>query len=384
MLRQLVLSTLLIAVTVVLWAAFVPAARPILDRTGVLGLLGIAPTSVEQGGRGGARGPSAVVVAEVGEGKVADRVMAIGDGRALRRVTVRSRVTGQVTGIGVEDGGRVEAGRLLVQLDDEAEKIALERAGLVLQDARDEAARVTRLEGTGAVTEVRRREADLALRSAELDLRQAQYDLDQRSVRAPFAGWTGVLDIAVGDRVSSQDALVTIADRSKILIDFHVPERVVGRIVPGMALKARPLALPELALDGEVQAVDNIVESTSRTLRVQGRLDNAEDRLRGGMAFEVELLFPGDTLPSVDPLAVQWSGEGAFVWAVRDGKAVRVPVTIRQRNADSVLVEAALAPGESVVVEGVQMLRDGAAVRLAEPQAVLVPAGAPASAPEPI
>ena len=380
MLRQLVLSTLLIAVTVVLWAAFVPAARPILDRIGVLGLLGIAPTSVEQGGSGGARGPSAVVVAEVGEAKVADRVMAIGDGRALRRVTVRSRVTGQVTGIGVEDGGRVEAGRLLVQLDDEAEKIALERAGLVLQDARDEAARVTRLEGTGAVTEVRRREADLALRSAELDLRQAQYDLDQRSVRAPFAGWTSVLDIAVGDRVSSQDALVTIADRSKILIDFHVPERVVGRIVPGMALKARPLALSELALDGEVQAVDNIVESTSRTLRVQGRLDNAEDRLRGGMAFEVELLFPGDTLPSVDPLAVQWSGEGAFVWAVRDGKAVRVPVTIRQRNADSVLVEAALAPGENVVVEGVQMLRDGAAVRLAEPQAVLIPA----SAPEPI
>jgi hypothetical protein len=96
------------------------------------------------------------------------------------------------------------------------------------------------------------------------------------------------------------------------------------------------------------------------------------------MAFEVELMFPGETLPSVDPLAVQWSSEGAFVWAVREGKAARVPVTIRQRNADSVLVAADLAPGERVIVEGVQMLRQGSDVRISAPQAALMRAGAPA------
>ena len=64
--------------------------------------------------------------------------------------------------------------------------------------------------------------------------------------------------------------------------------------------------------------------------------------------------FPGDTYPSVDPLAIQWGTDGAFVWAVRDGKAERVPVRIVQRNTESVLVVGRSRRGDSVVTEGVQ------------------------------
>ena len=85
------------------------------------------------------------------------------------------------------------------------------------------------------------------------------------------------------------------------------------------------------------------------------------------MAFEVELNLPGESLLSIEPLALQWSSEGAFVWAVREGKAARVPVEIRQRNANSILVEAPLEPGEPIVVEGVQNLRPGAPVEIANP-----------------
>ncbi|RSK30735.1 efflux RND transporter periplasmic adaptor subunit [Rhodovulum iodosum] len=347
---------------------------PVLDRLGVLDLVGLEAPEADSGSGGrrfGGGGPAAVVVTEVDEGTIRDQVIAIGDGQALRNVTVRAKVTGQVVELGLSDGDRVEANAVLVRLDDEAERIAVERARLVLDDAREEAERIVRLENTGAVTEVRRREANLALRTAELGLRQAEFDLAERTVRAPFAGWAGVLDISVGDRVSSGDTLVTLTDRSKILIDFHVPERVVGRIAPGMPLAAHPLALPGLELAGEVHALDNIVDSTSRTLRVQGRLENDGDRLRGGMAFEVALSLPGEALPSVDPLAVQWSSEGAYVWVVRDGKAARVPVKIRQRNADSVLVEAELEPGDQVVTEGVQTLRPGAELRIVAPQAAV-------------
>jgi RND family efflux transporter MFP subunit len=175
----------------------------------------------------------------------------------------------------------------------------------------------------------------------------------------------------VGDRVTGGAEIVTLTDRSEILIDFRVPERVVSRLAPGMPLEARALALPGRALEGEVHAIDTIVDSTSRTLRVQGKLDNADDALRAGMAFEVYLAFPGEALPAVDPLSVQWSSEGPYVWAVRDGKSVRVPVVIRQRNADAVLVEGALEIGEPVVTEGVQSLRPGGEVRVAEPQTAL-------------
>lgn len=371
MVRQLLLSLGVIAGTVALWIAYVPSAMPLLDRIGLLDLVGVDHAEAdEQGGGGwGGGGPATVVAEAVGEGRVGDRVVAIGDGQALRRVELRAEATGQVVEIGVAPGGRIEKDALVVRLDDEAERIALERARLTLEDARDQAGRVERLSGTGAVTEVRRREAELALRQAELAVREAEYDLDARRVRAPIAGWTGVPEIEVGDRVRAGDEVIMITDRSEILIDFRVPERVVPRVEPGMSLEARPLALPDRTLTGEVRAVDAQVDPASRTLRVQGRIANEGDLLRGGMAFEVALAFPGETLATVDPLAVQWSAEGSYVWAVRDGAAERVPVTIRQRNEDAVLVEGELEVGERVITEGVQGLRPGAEVRVAEPQA---------------
>ncbi|WP_254813724.1 efflux RND transporter periplasmic adaptor subunit [Rhodovulum sp. ES.010] len=375
----MILSTLLIAGTLALWIAYVPSAIPVLDRVGLLDLLGLERTaeSQTQGSRFRRGGAMAVVVEKVAEGKISDRVAAIGDGRALRTVNLRTKATGQVIELGVDDGGYVETGALVVRLEDEAERIALERARLMLEDARDEADRLARLETTGAVTEVSRREADLALSTAELAVRDAEFELAQRRVHAPISGWAGILDLSVGDSVSAQETLLTLTDRSQILIDFRVPERVVAQIARGMPLEARPLAMPGTALRGKVDALDNVVDRASRTLRVQGRLDNAEDLLRDGMAFEVVLRFPGETLPAVDPLAVQWSSDGAFVWTVRDETATRVPIAIRQRNADSVLVEAELTPGEPVVTEGVQSLRSGAAVRIVEPQAA-APQGAAA------
>ena len=68
---------------------------------------------------------------------------------------------------------------------------------------------------------------------------------------------------------------------------------------------------------------------------------------------------------TVNPLAIQWSADGSFVWRVEDEKSQRVPVKIIQRNSDKVLVDAKLAKGDAVVIEGVQRLRDGGAVRLA-------------------
>ncbi|MDW4499890.1 efflux RND transporter periplasmic adaptor subunit [Sulfitobacter sp. D35] len=369
-LLQSFLSLAVLAAALALWIAYVPAAMPLLDRLGVLDVLGIdadgdATGDGARGGWGGG-GPVPVVVAEVTNRTVADRVTAIGDGRALRAVTVRSEAVGRITELSLSAGGRVEAGDVIVRLDDEAETIAVERAQVVLENARDDAARVARLENTGAVTEVRAREAQLALRTAELELRQATYDLEQRRIVAPIAGWVGIVDVDVGERIAAQEEIVTITDRSRILIDFRVPERVIGQMSVGMPVDVTPLGLRDLTLEGEVSAIDTVVDRASRTMRVQGRVTNDADRLRVGMAFSVALTFPGDERISVDPLAVQWSSEGAFVWVIRAEKAARVPVQILQRDSNAVLIEADLQPGEPVVIEGVQSLRPGSDVAIAE------------------
>ena len=69
-------------------------------------------------------------------------------------------------------------------------------------------------------------------------------------------------------------------------------------------------------------------------------------------------------MPAVPPLAVQWSASGAFVWVVREGRSQRVPVTILQRNEQTVLVDAELEAGMMVIVEGVQTLRPNGEVEI--------------------
>lgn len=379
-LSQLVVAGVIIAGTVALWIAYVPAAKPWLEQAGVYDLLGIEPAeAAEAPAQGAARrgsGGTVVIAAQVGTGTLNDRITAIGDGRALRSVEIKAEATGRIVRIGFRGGEFVEEGTPVFHLDDEAEHIALDRARLMLADARDSAERLERLRSSGTASAVALRDAELQLRTAELAVRQAEFDLERREVLAPISGWMGILEYEVGDRVGAQDTLAVIADRSEILIDFRVPERILPRLSSGMPLRAEPLALSGVTLDGEVSAIDNMVDRASRTIRVLGRLDNEGDRLRDGMALSVTLAFPGEELPSVDPLAVQWSSEGAFVWAVRDGKAQRVPVSIRQRNANSVLLEGELQPGDRVVIEGVQTLRPGADVSVQGDAAAMSGTGA--------
>lgn len=304
-----------------------------------------------------------MITAKVGEAVREDRINAIGDGRALRSVTVRSGAVGVITKLSIDGGAYVDEGAVLVTLQDEEQTIALEKARIQLDDARTEEARIKRLQSSGATTEVRLRETELALRSAELAVRQAEFDLSQRRISAPISGWTGIIDLQEGDRVNAQDVLLTLTDRSEILIDFRVPERAVRNIKVGQTFQVAPLGFTDKMLTGEISAVDSVVDRASRTLLVQGRVPNTSDLLRAGMAFSVQLSFPGATLLSIAPLAVQWSSEGPFVWTVRDGKAARVDIEIIQRNSDEVLVKAeGLSAGEPVVTEGVQTLREGAEI----------------------
>lgn len=366
LITQIVLSIVVLGVALALWIAFVPEARPWLARTGIPARLGFDLSLPEQAapaqfGRGGA---TTVVAVPVVTGTLNDRVTAIGDGRATRSVTVRSEAAGRITEVGFAAGETVPDGAVIFRMDDGAERIALDRARLMLSDAEANTERLDRLRQTGTATAVALREAELALRTAELAVRQAEFDLDQREITAPIGGWLGLIEVETGDRVSAQDDLALISDRSEILIDFALPERALAKLRPGMALTAEPLALEGVTIEGEVVAIDNKVDRTSRTVRILGRVPNDGDRLRDGMAMSVTLAFPGDPFPQVDPLSVQWSSDGSFVWAVREGKAVQVPVKIRQRNADAVLVEGALSEGEPVITEGTLSLRPGAEVQI--------------------
>lgn len=358
------MAAFLVAGTGLVWASYLPSATPFLARIGLPVAERPAPAGGPPGGFGGGSGGPAVVLGEpVSEGRAFDRVSAIGDGRARRSVAVTPLANGRLVEIAVAPGALVTAGQTIARLDSDLEALQVERAVLVRRDAEVTLERVERLRARNAATDVQESEARLALERVRIEERDAQLALDRRTVTAPIDGIIGLLPVEVGMQAGPGDEIATIEDRASLIVEFRVPERVVGLLDVGMPVAVSALARPELELEGTIAALDNRIDPQSRTLRVQATVPNDGDRLRAGMAFTITLGLPGETFPAVDPLAIRWGAEGSYVWVERDGLAERLPVRIVQRNADSVLVAADFMPGERVVTEGLLRLRVGGALR---------------------
>jgi RND family efflux transporter MFP subunit len=234
----------------------------------------------------------------------------------------------------------------------------------VVRDAEATRARIERLRATGSATDLQMQEAELALQTARLQSREAEFDLARHRITAPIDGWVGILAIEVGNQVAANEEITRIEDRTGLILDFRVPERIVSRLKVGDPVKASPLADTATVLSGTLSALDNRVDEASRTLQVQASIENRDDAMRPGMAFLISLEFTGDRYPTVDPLAIQWGADGAFVWAVREDKAERLAVRILQRNSDKVLVTGEFREGDLIVTEGVQGLRPGREVKV--------------------
>lgn len=376
--KQLLVSLVVLTVAAGLWVRFFPGAPALLANWG-LDWIPVATAEAPAGDRpgGGSGGPgreAPLVIAEpVVMATINDRLTAIGTGRASNSVVVTPFSSGRLVEVPVTSGSVVAAGDIVARLDAEAEEIAVDRARIALDDARARQERIASLRNSNAATNVQVTEAELAVRNAELALRDAELSLGRRSIVAPIDGVVGIIPVSRGNYVTNQTEIATIDDRSRILVDFAVPERFSPALAIGEELEATSAARPGEVFQGSVHAIDNRIDATSRTLRVQGLITNPGDRLRAGMSFRVEMKFPGDRFPAVNPLAIQWGTEGAFIWTVMEGTARRLPVRIVQRNTDSVLVDAPLEAGVMVVTEGIHVVRDGAPVSIsgAEPAPAL-------------
>lgn len=319
-----------------------------------------------RGSSRGGRGPreALVVTRPVKVAVSGDRLTSIGDGEASASVAVVPRDSGILTQVVVKSGDRVNQGDLLARLDSESEEIARDLSRRAVEDATNAQRRIAKLVRSRAGSQADLDQVNNALARAELTLRDTELKLSRRLITAPISGTVGIVRVSPGGRVTTDTEIVTIDDRSKLLINFRVPESFASRIAVGQTAETTSFAVNG-DQTGVVVGVGNRVDSNSRTLPVQAAIDNTADQLRPGMAFSVLLRFEGEQLPAVDPLAVQWDSTGSFVWKIADNKAARVGIQIVQRNTDSVLVRAKLAEGDQIVTEGVMSLRNGAAVRIA-------------------
>lgn len=300
-----------------------------------------------------------VLVEAAGEAADEVTIQAIGTARAVRSVTLFSEVEGEVVELPVQSGQRVKNGQVMMKLADRSAALSVRVAETRVREARSALARAEQLQRTNVRSPANVEDAEVILERAILELQQAQEALADRTMRAPFDGIVGIPKVETGDRVTPSTEIVTLDDRSTLLVEFEVAERYLSRLEIGMPLDARTPTFPDRRIDGTVDEIDSRVDPVSRTVLIRAAFRNADDVLRPGMSFFVTLKLPGPTMPTVPELALQWRDGKSFVWKIDEGAAQRVDVIARRRLNDTVLVEGAIMPGDLVVVEGVQRLRNG-------------------------
>lgn len=312
---------------------------------------------------------------------------------AIERVDVRSRVAGAVKSTHFREGALVRAGDLLITIDPAPYAAEFDRAAAQVAAAqarvaytRSELERSQRLWDERAIAHRELDERSNALREAEANLRaalaaqqSARLNLDYTQVRAPVAGRVGRLEVTVGNLVAAgpgAPVLTTLVSISPIYASFDADEQIVARALKELrgdgrggaaGLERIPVqmgtsATADTPFKGALQLVDNQVDAKSGTVRVRAVFDNKDGSLLPGQFARVRM---GQARTSsallVNERAVGTDQSKKFVLVVGgDNKAAYREVTLGPLVNGLRVVRSGLAPGEKIVVNGLQRVRPGA------------------------
>ncbi|MDT8437935.1 MAG: efflux RND transporter periplasmic adaptor subunit [Wenzhouxiangellaceae bacterium] len=296
------------------------------------------------------------------------RIETVGTAEARRSVTLFPPSAGEVVAVDFEPGDAVQAGQTLLELDARDQRLALELAEAERADAERTWSRYARAGDRAAFTETQMDAARIALEQARIARDRARVALDDRTLKAPFAGIIGLTEIDPGDRITMTTPVATLDDRTSLRVRFAVPEAFLGQIEIGDRVALSPWNSAVPGATAQIVDLDSQVDPATRTLTVRAELDNTDDRWRPGMGFAITLELTGRSYARVPELALQWGGNGAYVWVVDDqDRAHRRTVTLIQRDAGSVLLGGEIAAGDRVVLEGVQKMSEGRRVEVVDP-----------------
>ncbi len=315
-------------------------------------------------------------------------VPAIGTITALNTATVRARVDGELRRLHFQEGQQVQAGQLLAELDPRALEVALAQAqGQLARDAaqlRNAELDLARYKDLLAKDSVARQQVDTqealvrqlqgTVQADQASVDGAKLQLSYTRITAPIGGRLGLRQVDLGNVVRASDAngLVTVTQTRPISVVFAVPEVHLGAIRRKLAA-GQPLTVEAWDREqrnrlarGQVKTTDNAIDTATGTLRLKAQFANSDDALFPNQFVNIRLQL--DTVAQalvVPAAAIQRGSVGTFVYVVKEDSTVTLRrVTPGAVDGDWVSVEGDLAPGDRVVTDGADRLREGAKVEV--------------------
>ncbi len=315
----------------------------------------------------GAYAASPVIVTEARIDRFEDRIEALGTLRANESIIISTTITETIGAIHFDDGARVEAGQLLVELTSTEERALLEEAKVTVAEAERQFERVKSLHA--------QRQAPLSL----LDERQREWEAAQarvkaiearladRMIRAPFDGMLGLRNVSLGALVEPNDIITTLDDISSMKLELPVPSRFISALRTGLPVVARTEAFPGDAFSGMVTAIDTRIDPVTRSVMVRAQLPNPDGRLRPGLLMNIELSRDiRDNIVMPEEVLIPL-GDSNFVLVVDEADnntVLRREVRIGARRAGQVEILEGLSPGEKVISHGAIRVRAGDRVEI--------------------
>jgi multidrug efflux system membrane fusion protein len=292
--------------------------------------------------------------------------------------------------VAFQEGQRVKQGDLLAEIDYRPYELTLQNAQGQL--ARDQALLnnaqldLARYESLATQNAVPRQQLDTqkslvqqyqgAVITDQAQIDTAKLNITYCHIVAPVSGRVGLRLIDQGNYVTPGDAngLLVITQVQPITVIFTLPEDNLPQVLKRLHANA---TLPVTAMDrsstarlavGVLSTVDNQIDTTTGTVKLRAQFANDDETLFPNQFVNVKLqvdVLHGATL--VPTAAIQRGAPGTFVYLVNADDTVSVrAVTLGTSNAEKVSISAGLAPGDRVVVDGADKLREGAKVTMRE------------------